>query len=55
MLKLKGDGRQGVGRGRRQGIRPQSPTVTPSNQGKSILNPRRKRTRIAKRQKWGVK
>lgn len=50
-----GDGIKRVGRNRRSGVRPQRPGVTPSNHGKAITNPRRKRTRIAKRQRQGIR
>lgn len=34
MMTLKGDGRAHIGRGRRQGVRPQTITITPSSTGK---------------------
>lgn len=55
LILTKADGPRSVGRGRRSGIRPQSPSITPSTSGKNSTDPRRKRSRIAKRQKWGVR
>lgn len=50
------DGRHHIGKGRPD-VRsiPQRPGVTPANSSKNNTNPRRKRTRIARRQKWAIR